>query len=271
MKYWVVRGAPRENDFDSMFEPGLEDTWRTKQPPSDWEPGDRLIFWASSPQREIVALGEFLGETDEYTDDDELLYEVRYRTGLLANRLGIAELRRDPIAGTAIFLKLGPATSVVRLTKEEGERIYQLVRQRNPSLKGPWPLPQGVVARGTPAPVSHDDDMAFAEGNQALKEHLVRERNQTLVKRKRESVLKATGRLRCEACDFDFLDRYGELGRGFAEVHHRVGLSHHSNEVITRLEDLAVVCSNCHRMLHRRKPLLSVKALRKLLSRQVGV
>jgi 5-methylcytosine-specific restriction protein A len=58
------------------------------------------------------------------------------------------------------------------------------------------------------------------EGRLLTRMHRFRERNRELVKRKRDAVLRENGRLACEACGFDFNDRYGEHGRGFIEVHH---------------------------------------------------
>ena len=60
------------------------------------------------------------------------------------------------------------------------------------------------------------------------------------------------GRLRCEVpgCGFEFERTYGERGREFAEVHH-LSLLATSGVTQTKLSDLRVVCSNCHRMIHR--------------------
>lgn len=99
-----------------------------------------------------------------------------------------------------------------------------------------------------------------------LRLHLSRERSRKLIQRKREQVQAQFGRLACEACDFEFADRYGDLGQGFIEVHHMKPVSTLAAGDKTRLEDLAVVCANCHRMLHRRKALLSVDELRGLIT-----
>ncbi|MBD4677824.1 HNH endonuclease, partial [Xanthomonas citri pv. citri] len=56
----------------------------------------------------------------------------------------------------------------------------------------------------------------------------------------------------------------GEHGAGYIEVHHRVPL-HVSGTVMTSLEDLALLCSNCHRMIHRRRPWLTVEQLNELV------
>ena len=58
-------------------------------------------------------------------------------------------------------------------------------------------------------------------------------------------------RLACECCEFDSKAVYGELGRGFAECHHRRPLRRLVGKTVTRLEDLAIVCANCVRPAKR--------------------
>ena len=89
-----------------------------------------------------------------------------------------------------------------------------------------------------------------SEGRRMLVKHLIRERKRALIERKKRAVLRSAGHLACEVCGFNFSDCYGSLGDGFCEVHHRLALSNTSAEVQTTLDDLAVVCANCHRMIH---------------------
>jgi hypothetical protein len=109
----------------------------------------------------------------------------------------------------------------------------------------------------------------FSEGEPRIRVHVQRERNQTLVSVAKHHFKEAHGRLFCEVCEFDFSDRYGELGDDFIEAHHRVPLSESNAEVETSVDDLAMVCANCHRMLHRQKPWLSVEEPRKRLRRNL--
>jgi len=68
----------------------------------------------------------------------------------------------------------------------------------------------------------------------------------------------------CIICGFDFEEKYGIRGKGFIEIHHTKPLSSMENEQIIKPEtDLVPVCSNCHRMIHRRRDeVLSVEQLR---------
>lgn len=113
-----------------------------------------------------------------------------------------------------------------------------------------------------------DHNQSILEGNPRLVAHLRRERSSALVKSKKEATLRATGKLCCEACGFDFKDIYGEHGDGFCEVHHLQPLSKADGAIKTELKDLAIVCSNCHRVIHRSDPMLSIVSLSKVVNRR---
>ena len=108
----------------------------------------------------------------------------------------------------------------------------------------------------------------FPEGRILTRFHMLRERNSRIVDKKKNIVQKSTGRLACEVCDFDFQRVYGDLGVGFAECHHKLPLSKLLPGQMTHLDDLAIVCANCHRMLHRSRPVLTITQLRERLSSQ---
>lgn len=106
----------------------------------------------------------------------------------------------------------------------------------------------------------------FPEGRLVERLHLERERSPALIRRAKEHALAQGRPLRCACCDFDFEAKYGELGRGFIEAHHTKPVSSlHQEGEETRIEDIALVCPNCHRMLHRRRPWLGLHELRHLV------
>ncbi|WEH33174.1 HNH endonuclease [Streptomyces sp. AM 4-1-1] len=98
-----------------------------------------------------------------------------------------------------------------------------------------------------------EDDYGAPEGRLLLRHHRSRERNKALRKKKIDAVLRQGRQLACEACGFDFEQVYGDRGSGYIECHHVVPL-HEAGERRTRLNDLALICANCHRMIHRRAP-----------------
>jgi 5-methylcytosine-specific restriction protein A len=112
-----------------------------------------------------------------------------------------------------------------------------------------------------------DDDLAANEGRLLIRRHVARERDPRLRRRKIESVLSHGGSLACEACGFDFEETYGERGHGYVECHHLVPL-HATGPRSTRLNDLALLCANCHRITHARPPWLTPQELRSLIAGQ---
>lgn len=71
---------------------------------------------------------------------------------------------------------------------------------------------------------------------------------------------------RCYVCTLDFAEMYGDIGEGFIEVHHRVPISKMAGEyVVDPRRDLIPLCSNCHSMVHRHDPPMSVDELKQRL------
>ena len=116
-----------------------------------------------------------------------------------------------------------------------------------------------AIANGESAADASGDDFDAPEGRLLVRLHQKRERNRELVRRKKAAVLRDTGRLCCEVCGFDFLATYGERGRGFIECHHTVPVSSLGDGGRTSIKDLALVCANCHRMIHAGQPWWSIE------------
>lgn len=106
------------------------------------------------------------------------------------------------------------------------------------------------------------------EGKPIWKLHKSRERDANLARKKKSKILEDTGKLECEVCEIDFAEVYGEIGQGFAECHHTNPLALRDSNEETTLEELAILCANCHRMIHRRKPWMSILELRRTFNEQ---
>jgi predicted HNH restriction endonuclease len=112
-----------------------------------------------------------------------------------------------------------------------------------------------------------EDDEGFPEGKLELKQHQVRERNPEVIKLAKKRYLDLHGKLICQVCEFDFKAHYGDIGEGYIEGHHTKPISEMVEDEETKVEDIAMVCANCHRMLHRKRPWLSVDELKQLTTR----
>ena len=94
-----------------------------------------------------------------------------------------------------------------------------------------------------------DDNSMVAEGvtSKAHYEIENRSRNSSNARKKK----KLFG-YNCECCGFNFLETYGTLGGKYIECHHIKPLAEFNKEgEKVGLKGLALLCSNCHRMIHR--------------------
>jgi 5-methylcytosine-specific restriction enzyme A len=70
----------------------------------------------------------------------------------------------------------------------------------------------------------------------------------------------------CVACGFSFERVYGSRGAGYIHVHHLEQLAGAKTaREVDPVRDLRPVCANCHAIIHRRQPMLSIEELRELL------
>lgn len=102
----------------------------------------------------------------------------------------------------------------------------------------------------TPSSVSAEEDELGlkTEDLTNIREHKRIERNRKLA----EMAKKVHGHT-CQACGFNFEKAYGEIGREFIEAHHLIPLHKLKGQKVTLdpNKDFSVLCSNCHRMIHR--------------------
>lgn len=158
----------------------------------------------------------------------------------------------------------------VRATIERNSRDSKVFQQENLFYsidgigKGHW----GLVNPNFDS--EHMDytqnDESFVEGKIVLKKHLLRERNHFV----KISAIKKfkklhSGKLYCEICGFDFYSFYGELGKDFIEAHHSKPISEMLENEKTNIDDIILVCANCHSMIHRKRPWLKKDEIQKLL------
>lgn len=110
-------------------------------------------------------------------------------------------------------------------------------------------------------------DVEAAEGAILTRMHHYRERDASLARKRKEQAKAVHGRLPCEACEFDFAQVYGERGEGVIEVHHTKALETLQPGAKTKLSELAILCSNCHRMVHAKRPWLTMDELKAIVRR----
>lgn len=105
--------------------------------------------------------------------------------------------------------------------------------------------------------------VAATEWRRRLVLHLQRERNQTVVRNKKKQAVS----LDCEVCGFSFSRAYGSAASDYCEVHHLLPLSDVEHTTRTRMEDLAILCANCHRVVHLDNPPYTLEQVRSMLAK----
>lgn len=81
------------------------------------------------------------------------------------------------------------------------------------------------------------------------------------------------GKLFCIACGFNFSEFYGKHGDGFIELHHlkpvnEMDIEGSKQELKKTLQNVVPLCSNCHRMVHRKRgKMLSIKKLKEIIKK----
>ena len=252
---WLFQGNPQRFDIDDYLSRYSYIYWRAPRFKSEIRIGDPCILWRSGNAAGMVAIGR-ISEVPQ-----------PMRDVIFPECLGEDLWREEPDSPETI--KVGIQIDETRLNEEDGF-IPRSVFLENSQLAESQIIrsPQGTVFRLT----SNEVREAFAiwnspletatsslpsalEGAQRYRKHFARERNRCLIERKKKHFASEhEGRIICEVCEFDFSEFYPpELGNGFIEVHHLVPLFQKDESRRTTLHDLLLLCSNCHRMVHRTK------------------
>lgn len=205
---------------------------------------------------EVVALSELLNTLPQDTHPD--------RGPNFRNRNGV-------YMKLCNFLRFDPAYDGKGLTAggKMDEVVWNEFAEDRPRLERTAAAIRKAIsqpAEEAEAPIPEDEE--FPEGRLLTRLHQRKERSAKLVAKKKEEVLKGTGAPSCEVCGFDFETEYGAIGNGFAECHHKKPVSELDPGTKTKLSDLAIVCANCHRMLHRVRPWLTIQKLQEQYTNQ---
>jgi len=124
----------------------------------------------------------------------------------------------------------------------------------------PYPTESDI---GPPSLVEEGEEPSATEGLLTEVTYYRRSRDRAL----RDRAFKESKGV-CSVCDTDYTQLLDGKGVHVLQVHHRQQLAITDAPVITRLSDLAVVCANCHMLIHMDpKQALSVEALRTMMNK----
>jgi hypothetical protein len=234
------------------------DTWNGAVAESRLCGSSRVKAQHRAVREEPPAPGEWSGAPSYYRVDLEAYQPFPHPLPLSSLAEYYGDLIRDeivqeqphhyPFSTYGSGIRLAQGMYLARCT----EQLYQILRTA-----------LGLASATAEADsVTMQPHVDFAEGQRMAKERYFFARNPHLAKRAKERY----GYV-CQVCAFDFLAVYGELGRGYIECHHLNPLSERpeqewTEKIRTSLDDVAVLCANCHCMAHRRRPAVTLSELR---------
>jgi hypothetical protein len=225
---------------------------------------DTFVPWEDGPYRWIVQcepLAEFEHPfSEEFATNRKKSQKIDglYSAGVMGS---LGKLDDQKMLGYLKGILNERTEELLSFTNEEMGNAYKTLKRVFEDIEGVTLIQEEPNEIYT----AELDDEEFPEGKILTRLHKYKERNSEAAKKKKAKVLSEKGVLVCEACDFDFVKVYGSLGNGFAECHHLIPISALKPGHVTKFEDLAIVCSNCHSMLHKSRPLLSVNELKELI------
>jgi predicted HNH restriction endonuclease len=99
--------------------------------------------------------------------------------------------------------------------------------------------------------IANNNPFAY-EGERKMELHRSIERDRKLRSKKIASFLEENNnKIFCELCSFNFIENYPFLSKNIIEVHHIIPLASLSEKTKINLNDLMLLCSNCHFAVHQ--------------------
>jgi 5-methylcytosine-specific restriction protein A len=213
----------------------------------------------------------FAGEVVKYLCDQINANRVNFGAAIDANQGNFSsitlELDGRAFFGSVTHLSENPALTfeVETLTSESSIEFGLLNEQEEKVLS----FAVRLIASVLPIEMStfrHPDEvLGYPEG--AVSQVLVNRYERD--PRNRKAAIALHGKI-CMACGFNFQEVYGDLGDDYIVVHHVIPVSVMGEDyVVDPKNDLVSICANCHAMIHRKNPPLTLDELKRLLNKNI--
>lgn len=221
-------------------------------------PGDRafLVKVGAAP-RGIFGSGRVVSEpflSPHWSGEDKDVPRVKIEFDVLLNPI------KDPILTTD---KLGHGNLLKQQWTPQSSGI-SIRHEVLPELEQEWfEFIRTHEIRYNPFSETTDTKQTYIEGAATQVTQTRYERNVFA----RNECLKHYG-YSCSVCDFNFEKIYGSLGYKFIHVHHLTQVATRKEEYkVNPMQDLRPVCPNCHAMLHKQNPPLTIEELKAMIKR----
>jgi hypothetical protein len=286
---WILQGNPKDFPVEKHIEKLGFRYWTFDKLHKEAQLGDEVYIYKCGIGAAVIARGivtelpkpqkdvnhpEIIGtsgtrrELIEGPDTFKIGIEItEQRVGNLNGQISRLEILGNPTLRTCTIMTSKQGSNF-RVFENQRLELNKLWASKSPVAHSDSLKPKAALEGNYDPFLWWEDDESVTEAEEGkilIQQHRRRERNPQLAKKKKQQVLRRHGHLACEVCGFVYQQRYGERGKGFIECHHTKPVSTLTEGQKTSLDDLAVVCANCHRMIHASKPWLSIQDLKNLL------
>ena len=263
MNTWIFQGNPDKFNIDEYLRRTKDIYWSVTQPKhqNEIKVDDLVYIWRAKGSKNaisgIVAFGVVIeeGKPREEVKNKLVLYDELWQEDFreasqIKAGIKLKEIRLTPEDGmiTSEIFEQDPTLSQSQLIKARVGSNFLLNAVQSSLVEQYW---NGL----SPSIYDEDEEQIMSkEGRIKLRVHKVRERDLKIKMKAIEIFIKKNGSIFCEVCKFSFEEKYGNLGKGFIEVHHLKPIAEYDENEFTYIENLKLVCSNCHRMIHKGDP-----------------
>lgn len=255
---YLFQGNPKHYDMDTYLATHPYIYWRCPIYKEKIQTGDKAILWRAGKDAGMIAIGEIveaptpassikfpelLGQrfwTSDYVDVNDI------KVGI-----AISEVRlvADERSVSRQHFKADTVVSKHRIITNPTGTVFQVEGTVAKLMFEAWN--NSCVADTDESALSKDKD---SEGKYRYVLHKRRERSSALRKAKVKHFLTTNDFIHCELCRINLNDKYpNSLSEGYIEVHHIKPISILAEHTPTHIDDLILLCPNCHRMVHRTK------------------
>lgn len=253
---WIFQGSPRRFDIDAYLSRYSFIYWTANQLVDHMRIDDPVFIWRAGKQSGIIAKGkiaELPKERSNVTKREALGGELwtaqEDEPSTIKVGIKVFEARLTPQEGMILRndIKNHPKFSSANIITAPEGTVFRLRDSELKFLNTLWNYETVEADEMT-------NNLPVYEGAKALQMHYRRERNNKIINDKKYQFKQEHGKVFCEVCFFDFKEKYPhDLAEDFIEVHHLIPISKATEQVKTTMDDLILICPNCHRMVHRTK------------------
>jgi hypothetical protein len=263
MPYWIFQGNPDKFDVDKYIGENKYVYLSVSRPSQQIAIGDPCFVWRAKGSKNavsgIIAFGNVIEGCCQRQNvkNREWLYSSSSASpnpSEIHAGVRIDEVRLTPQDGMlkSSELQLDPDLSKMQIIRVRQGSNFKISTEHFSKLRALWQMDD-----------NENGPINVSEGRVLQKLHNSRERDATIVKQKKQAFIKQNGYFSCEICKEVLQDKYGPMAEQVIEVHHTKPVHLMKPGDQTSLQDLVLLCPNCHRVIHSGEAVKNYEELKK--------